>query len=144
MLTTTDVAERYLNGLGMSAEKNGVDIMLCMSFPNVLMHSVNLNSVSHGRGSTDSHTRHNSHGYPYDNWKGLEAKAHYYGPLACGHSRTRFIRTVLPVCATSTQKTTVVQKRCLLPKRWSLLWGVAELLRRASGGGRPGSFDDDL
>ena len=71
MLTTTDVAERYLNGLGMSAEKNGVDIMLCMSFPNVLMHSVNLNAVSHGRGSTDSHTRHNSHGYPYDNWKGF-------------------------------------------------------------------------
>jgi len=71
LVTDVNVAEQYLDGLGASAYKNNVSIMLCMSFPNVLMHSVNHVAMTHGRGSTDSHLRHNSHGFPFDNWKGF-------------------------------------------------------------------------
>ena len=71
MVTDVNVAEQYLDGLGTSAYKNNVSIMLCMSFPNVLMHSVNHIAMTHGRGSTDSHLRHNLHGFPFDNWKGF-------------------------------------------------------------------------
>ena len=81
MLTTTDVSDRYFDGLGVSAEKHGIDIMLCMSFPNVLMHSVNLVAVTHGRGSTDSHPRHNAHGFPYDNWKGFGGESTFLWSL---------------------------------------------------------------
>ena len=51
LVTHVDVAERYLDGLSASAYKNNVSIMLCMSFPNVLMHSVNNLAMTHGRGS---------------------------------------------------------------------------------------------
>ena len=71
ILSQAEVGELYLDGLSNAALRNGISIMLCMSYPNVIMHSVNSKAFTHGRGSSDSHTRHNTHGFPYDNWQGF-------------------------------------------------------------------------
>ena len=72
-----DVAEGFINGLGTAAAANGVSIMWCMSFPNVLMTSVGLAAMTHARGSDDSHPPRrpfwngNSSGYNGMNWHGF-------------------------------------------------------------------------
>jgi hypothetical protein len=64
LLSQPNVAHQFLGGIGEAAERHGVDIMWCMSFPNVLMHSVMYPAMTHGRASSDSH--------PDDqNWQGF-------------------------------------------------------------------------
>jgi hypothetical protein len=70
-LSTPRVIEGFVDGLGVAAAAHGVDIMWCMSFPSVLMHSVQYSAMTHGRGSDDSHPHNTSDGFPCDNWRGF-------------------------------------------------------------------------
>ena len=143
MLTTTDVAETYLNGLGMSAKRT-VWTLCCACPLNVLMHSVNLNAVSHGRGSQIVTP-------PQFSWfpittigRALEAKAHYYGPRHVAIQGHVLFEQFFP-CAQP------VRRRL----RWCRNMPFTQALVSALGGGgvAPGGpvgeadrdpFDDDL
>ena len=64
LLSEPYLAHEFLGSIGEAAERHGVDIMWCMSYPNVLMQSVMYPAMTHGRGSSDSH--------PNDqNWRGF-------------------------------------------------------------------------
>jgi hypothetical protein len=64
LLSEPNLAQDFLGSVGEAAERHGVDIMWCMSYPSVLMQSVMYPAMTHGRGSSDSH--------PNDqNWKGF-------------------------------------------------------------------------
>jgi hypothetical protein len=64
LLSEPYLAHEFLGAVGEAAERHGVDIMWCMSYPNVLMQSVMYPAMTHGRGSSDSH--------PDDqNWRGF-------------------------------------------------------------------------
>ncbi len=65
------VTEKFIDGVGVSAEKNGVSVMWCMSFPNILMYSTQYASMTHARGSDDSHPPNTRSGFPSNNWVGF-------------------------------------------------------------------------
>ena len=44
-----------VSGIATGAAAHSVDVMFCMSYPNVLMQSVMFPAVTHARASADSH-----------------------------------------------------------------------------------------
>jgi hypothetical protein len=80
-LTSPTVAQDFLTAVARSAERHGVGIEWCMSYPNVLMHSVTTGQAStHARGSDDSHpvgagTADGKLGYTSNNWRGFAGES---------------------------------------------------------------------
>ena len=54
------LAEDFLGGIADGAKAHNVDVMWCMSYPNVLMQSVKHPAATHARASADSHPSGNN------------------------------------------------------------------------------------
>ena len=54
------LAQDFLGGIADGAAAHGVDVMWCMSYPNVLMQSVLHPGATHARASADSHPSGNN------------------------------------------------------------------------------------
>ena len=54
------LAHEFLGGIAEGAALHNVDVMFCMSYPNVLMQSVMYPAVTHARASADSHPSGNN------------------------------------------------------------------------------------
>jgi hypothetical protein len=64
LLSDPFAAHDFLGGIADAAARHDTDIMWCMSYPNVLMHSVQYPAATHARASSDSHPGS-------DNWRGF-------------------------------------------------------------------------